>query len=113
MHVSHVLILGVVWHHMNAVRKVAPTLSFLIRGRRHKRMVIADLWYFDDGDILCDPRLVLHTLACFDTANTRAGADKNLMESELIYYATESQLIENSNAWRMDDVKHQALVKTV
>jgi hypothetical protein len=36
----------------------------------------------DDGDILCDPRLVLPFLTCFDTANAKPGAERSVAKKK-------------------------------
>ena len=36
---------------------------------------LADLWYMDDGDIMCRPTLVLPFLQDFDVANARVGVE--------------------------------------
>jgi len=45
---------------------------------------IAEFWYLDDGDILCDPELVLPYLQAFDVANPCTGAERNLVKTEVI-----------------------------
>ena len=38
---------------------------------------LADLWYMDDGDIMCHPILVPSFLQEFDVANAKVGAERN------------------------------------
>ena len=38
---------------------------------------LVDQWYMDDGDIMCNPILVLPFLQDFDVANARVGAERN------------------------------------
>ena len=38
---------------------------------------LADLWYMDDGDILCHPIMVPSHLQEFDIANAKVGAERN------------------------------------
>ena len=64
---------------------------------------IADFWYLEDGDILCDPRLVVPLLARFDAANLLAGAGRNCQKTEVIYFAQD---------WQVDEVRRQAEVRT-
>ena len=47
--------------------------------------MIADFWYLDDGDVLCDARLVLPYLRAFDEANAPTGAERNCTKTEVIY----------------------------
>ena len=46
---------------------------------------LADLWYMDDGDILCHPILVLTYLQEFAVANARIGVVRNPQKTEVIY----------------------------
>jgi hypothetical protein len=48
---------------------------------------LADYWYLDDGDILCDPSLVAPYLEAFDQANPCVGGERNVPKTEVIYYA--------------------------
>ena len=38
---------------------------------------LADMWYMDDGDIMCHPILVPSFLQDFDVANAKVGAERN------------------------------------
>ena len=42
---------------------------------------VADFWYLDDGDILCDAALVPDFISCFDRANVKVGADRNRLKT--------------------------------
>ena len=42
---------------------------------------LTDLWYMDDGDIMCHPILVPSFLQDFDVANARVGAEWNPLHS--------------------------------
>ena len=46
---------------------------------------VADFWFLDDGDILCDPRLVVPLLHQFDAVNARVGAERNQEKTEVLY----------------------------
>ena len=46
---------------------------------------LADLWYMDDGDIMCHPILVPSFLQEFDVANATAGAERNPQKTKVIY----------------------------
>ena len=50
---------------------------------------LADFWYFDNGDILCHPILVLPCLQSFDTANAQMLAERNTQKTEVIYYVSD------------------------
>ena len=73
---------------------------------------VADFWYLDDGDILCEPGLVLALLQHFDEANGAAGAIRNRSKTEVIYYASEDELSEKASEWRVEEVAQQAKVCT-
>ena len=45
-----------------------------------------DLWYIDDGDILCHPILVPSYLRDYDVANDKVGADRTSQKTEVIFY---------------------------
>ena len=55
--------------------------------RCRKREGLPDLWYMDDGDIMCHPILVLSFLQDFEVANARVGAERNPLKTEVIYNA--------------------------
>ena len=46
---------------------------------------LADLWYMDDGDIMCHPVLVPSYFHEFDDANTTVGAERTPQKTEVIY----------------------------
>jgi broad specificity phosphatase PhoE len=73
---------------------------------------LADYWYLDDGDILCDPRLVHPYLTSFDTVNPRVGAVRNRAKTEVIYYADTATLEANAAEWRVAEVEELATVST-
>ena len=73
---------------------------------------IADFWYLDDGDILCDPRLALPYLRAFDAVNGPAGAARNVKKTEVIFFASSHQMQENEVAWHLEDLRSLACVKT-
>ena len=50
---------------------------------------VADLWYMDDGDIMCHPILVPSFLQEFDVAIARVGAERNPVKTEVIYYGND------------------------
>ena len=71
---------------------------------------LADFWYLDDGDVLCDPRLVSSYLKAFDEANGAAGATRNLEKTEVIYYASELTLKDPPADWNLSWVQQNAAV---
>ena len=71
---------------------------------------LADFWYLDDGDILCDPRLVLPYLMAFDQANSPAGAERNLIKTEVVLLATDEQIQHSEIEWHLDEVRALATV---
>ena len=50
---------------------------------------LADLWYMDDGDILCHPILVPSYLQEFDVGNAKVGAEPNPQKTEVIYHVND------------------------
>ena len=72
---------------------------------------IVDAWYLDDGDILCDPRLVRAYLSCFDAANPQVGGTRNIIKTEVVYYATDAQMAEHSEEWHLAHVRAMATVR--
>ena len=46
---------------------------------------LADVWYMNDGDILCHPILVPTYLLELDVANAKVGAERKPLNTELIY----------------------------
>lgn len=73
---------------------------------------IADFWYIDDGDILCDPRLVCPLLQSYDTMDAVTGGLRNRTKSDVIYFADSDTLTANSTLWRLDEVRNLASVRT-
>jgi hypothetical protein len=73
---------------------------------------LADYWYLDDGDILCDPLLVYHFLASFDGSNGEVGGERNRLKTEVIYYADQSTIEANAATWRVAEVRELASVST-
>ena len=51
----------------------------------HKHGGLADLWYVDDGDIMCHPILVPPYLQEFDDANAKDGAERTPQKTEVMY----------------------------
>ena len=49
---------------------------------------LADFWCCDDGDILCNPMLVLPYLQALDIANAKIGAEPNQQKTEVIYHVS-------------------------
>ena len=72
---------------------------------------LADLWYMDDGDILCHPILVPSWLQEFDVANAKVGAERNPQKTEVIHYVND--LGAAPSEWRIRDVRNMAQVTTV
>ena len=46
---------------------------------------LADSWYLDDGDIMCQPLLVLPHLMAVDIGNAQIAAERTQLNSEVIY----------------------------
>ena len=46
---------------------------------------LADLWYMDDGDIMCHPILVPSFLQEFDVTNAKVGAERHPQKTEVIH----------------------------
>ena len=72
---------------------------------------LADLWYIDNGDIMCHPILVPTYLQEFDVANAKVGADRFLQKTEVIYCVND--LGAALPEWRIGDVQHMDKVSTV
>ena len=49
----------------------------------------ADLWYMDDGDILCHPIIVPSHLHEFDDANKKVGAGRDSQKTQVIYHVAD------------------------
>ena len=73
---------------------------------------VADFWYLDDGDILCDARLVLPYLTNFDIANPEAGAERNIVKTKVFYFTDAATLEANAVAWQIAEVRALATVET-
>ena len=69
---------SVSWHNSEPTsRRLQSGSRAILTDPAHElqfRRGIKDFWYLDDGDILCDPRLVLPYLNAFDEENEQAGA---------------------------------------
>ena len=76
-----------------------------------KKGGLADLWYMDDGDIMCHRILVPSFLQEFDVANARVGAERNPQKTEVINYV--NGLDAAPPEWRIRDVQNTAKVTTV
>ena len=71
---------------------------------------LLDEWYLDDGDILCDPRLVVPYLQAFDRVNPQVGGERNILKTEVVYYADVAAMGQHSSMWRLDEVRQLATV---
>ena len=71
---------------------------------------IADFWYLSDGDILCDPRLVIPYMAYFDVENPKVGAERNIPKTKVLYLADAATMEANAVEWRLDEVRAVATV---
>jgi hypothetical protein len=74
---------------------------------------IADDWYLDDGDVLCDPRLVVPFLQCYDAADARVGGARNRAKTKVLYLTDTDTLEANAVAWRLPEVRMLAAVGTI
>ena len=68
-------------------------------------------WYMDDGDIMCHPILVLPFLQDFHVANARAGAERNPLKTDVIYYVND--LDAAPKEWRNGHVRSVAKTSAV
>ena len=73
---------------------------------------LADFWYLDDGDVLCDPCLVQPFFASFDSVNPSVGAERNLLKTEVIYFASQEELGAHAEEWQLAAVRALATVST-
>ena len=89
-------------------QKMSPVLT--IRGTRCRKAE-ADQWYLDDGDIMCHLILVLPSLQDLDVANTRLGAERNPLKTEVIYYVKD--LDAAPPEWIIGDVRSLAKTSAV
>ena len=71
---------------------------------------LTDIWYMDDGDILCHPLLVPTYLLEFDVANAKVAAVRNPLKTEVIYCVND--LNAAPPEWRVRDVQNMAKVST-
>ena len=69
---------------------------------------LADLWYMDDGDIMCHPILVPSFLHEFDVANATVGGGAKPTENEVIYHVND--LDAGPLEWRIRDVQNMCTV---
>ena len=76
-----------------------------------KKGGLADLWYTDDGDILCHPILVPSYLQELDVANAKVAAERKPQKTEVIYHVND--LDAAPLEWRHGDVHDMAKVPTV
>ena len=90
--------------HENTEVRLDPRLELQKNGG------LADFWYLDDGDIMCDPSMVLPFLDAFDSQNVLVGAERNMTKTQVIYYATPDLLASRAHEWRLDDVKSKASI---
>ena len=65
----------------------------------------------DDGDIMCHPILVLLFLQKFDVASASVGAERNPLNTEVIYFVND--LDEAPPEWRIGDVRSLAKTSAV
>ena len=72
---------------------------------------LANLWYTDDGDIMCHPILMPSFLQEFGVANVKVGAERNPKKTEVIYHVND--LGAAPPEWRIRDVQNVAKVSTV
>ena len=72
---------------------------------------LAEKWYMDDGDIVCHPILVLPFLQDCDVANARVGAERNPLNTEVVYYVND--LDAAPSKWRNGDVRSLAKTSAV
>ena len=90
-------------------RKSSPELT--TRSTRNRNNGgLADLWYMDDGDIMCHPILVPSFLQEFDVANARVRAERNPQNTEVLNYANDLDAAQPE--WRIRDVQNMAKVTT-
>ena len=71
---------------------------------------LADFWYFDHGDILWHPALVLPFLEAFDTARVKICAETNRPKTDVIYNV--SDLDTTPCDWKISEVRALATVVT-
>ena len=74
----------------------------------HENGGLADLWYVDEGDIMCHPILVPSCLQEFDVASAMVGAERNPRKTDVIYHVNDldTALLERT----IHDVQNMAKV---
>ena len=72
---------------------------------------VADPWYMDDGDIMCQTIVVPSHVQEFNVAIAGVGAERNPENTEVIYYV--AALDTAPPEWKIDDVKKMAAASTV
>ena len=60
-----------------------------------------------DGDILCVPGLVVAYLEAFDEANKKVCASRNIFKTEVIYYASPDETLDEES-WQLGRVRQLA-----
>ena len=73
---------------------------------------LVDLWFLDDGDILCDPVLVRPLLEAHDHADHAVGGQRNKSKTEVIYFADDATLASHEAAWQLGAVRQMASIRT-
>ena len=71
---------------------------------------LADFWYLDDGELLCVPGLVADDLEAFGEANKKVGATMNIFKTQVIYYASPAEMLQNEASWNLARVRQLAAV---
>ena len=96
--------------------RVHETANFQLGGREkltraddpqhalQKNGGLADLWYMDDGDIMCHPILVPSYLQEFDDANAKVGAERSPQKTEVIHHVND--LDAAPLEWRIHEVQN-------
>ena len=64
---------------------------------------LSDLWYMDDGDIMCHPVLVPSLLHEFDDAEAKVGAARTPQKTEVIDYVDD--LGAALPEWKIDEMQ--------
>ena len=73
---------------------------------------VADFWYVDDGDILCQPQLVHQYLCSYDRQDAAVGGVRNRTKSEVIQYVNAEELEAHAEEWQVEAVRALATVST-
>jgi hypothetical protein len=71
---------------------------------------IADVWYIDDGTVVCDPALGFQYLTQFDRSSRETGCSRHLGKSLAILYASDAEIATNRVQWCLDDLAHIATI---